>query len=57
MKKFIKKHKWIKVVVILFVILLLLLLAALMFLKLWPAVSDGDNEKHYAEIAVIYHYE
>lgn len=57
MKKFIKKHKWIKVVVILFVILLLLLLAALMFLKLWPAVSDGDNEKHYAEIAVIYHDE
>lgn len=50
MKKFIKKHKWIKVVVILFVILLLLLLAALLFLKLWPAFggrASAEDRQDY----------
>lgn len=50
MKKFIKRHKWIKVVVILFVILFLLLLAVLMFLKLWPAFggrASAEDRKDY----------
>lgn len=50
MKEFIKRHKWIKVVVILFVILFLLLLAVLMFLKSWPAFggrASAEDRQDY----------
>lgn len=60
MKKFIKKHRWIKVVVILFVILLLLFLAALLFLKLWPAfggrASAEDRQSLGAKAAMPIHW-